>query len=103
MTIFKLGYQWAVNPGLTLRAGVSQGDQPIPSSEVLFNILAPAVIEQHYTLGATFNVGTNTEISLAGMYAPSESVSGPNPLDSAQTIELEMNQYELEASVGIKF
>jgi long-chain fatty acid transport protein len=104
MTIFKLGYQWAVNPGLTLRAGVSQGDQPIPSSEVLFNILAPAVIEQHYTLGATFNVGPNTEVSLAGMYAPSESVSGPNPLAAgSQTIELEMSQYELEASVGIKF
>jgi long-chain fatty acid transport protein len=103
MTIFKLGYQWAVNPGLTLRAGVSQGDQPIPSSEVLLNILAPAVIEQHYTLGATFNVGTNTEISLAGMYAPNESVSGPNPLDPVQNIEIEMNQYELEASVGIKF
>ena len=104
MTIFKLGYQWVVNPGLTLRAGVSQGDQPIPSSEVLFNILAPAVIETHVTAGATFSVGPNTEISLAGMYAPEESVSGPNPLAAgSQTIELTMYQYEFEASIGIKF
>jgi long-chain fatty acid transport protein len=43
----KLSWQWVTNPDFTLRAGVSHGDQPIPDSEVLLNILAPAVIETH--------------------------------------------------------
>lgn len=103
MTIFKLGWQWAVNPDFTLRAGVSQGDQPIPSSEVFFNILAPAVMETHVTAGFTWNMSPTMEINVAGMYAPEKSQSGANPLDPVQTIELTMRQYELEASVGIKF
>ncbi len=92
-----------MNPDFTLRAGVSQGDQPIPSSEVLFNILAPAVIETHVTAGFTWNMRPTMEINVAGMYAPEKSLTGANPLDPGQTIELTMHQYELEASVGIKF
>lgn len=104
MTIYKLGWQWAANPTWTVRAGVSQGDQPIPSSEVLFNILAPAVMETHLTAGFTWNMNPTTEINVAGMYAPEKSQSGSNPLAAgSQTIELTMRQYELEASVGIKF
>ena len=32
------------------------------------------------------------------MYAPSEKVSGGNPLDPAQTIELSMDELEFEFS-----
>jgi long-chain fatty acid transport protein len=70
MTIVKLGWHLAMNPDWTLRAGVSHGDQPIPLSEVLFNILAPAVIETHLTARFTWNMAPNIEINFAGMYAP---------------------------------
>ncbi len=104
MTVLKLGYQWKANPTWTFRAGYSKGDQPIPSSEVLFNILAPAVIEQHYTAGFTWTLDKKSELNFAAMYAPSKSVSGPNPLAAgSQTIELEMKQYEFEISYGMKF
>jgi len=103
MTVYKLGYQWATSDDMTWRVGVSTGDQPIASSEVLFNILAPAVMEEHLTFGFTKAVGTSNEFNFAAMYAPKSSVSGPNPMDPAQTIELEMVQYELEASYTWKF
>jgi long-chain fatty acid transport protein len=104
MTIYKLGWQWKASPTWTLRAGYSQGDQPIPSSEVLFNILAPAVMEKHITVGFTYNMDKKTEVNFAAMYAPSNSISGPNPLAVGnQTIELEMKQYEFEISLGMKF
>ena len=98
MTIYKLGYQWQTGNDWTWRACVSHRDQPIPNSEVLFNILAPAVMETHFTFGFTKDVGKNNEFSMAFMYAPSESVTGPNPLAPGQTIELEMKQFEVEAS-----
>lgn len=98
MTIYKLGYQWQTGNDWTWRVGVSHGDQPIPDSEVLFNILAPGVIETHFTFGFTKAVGKSNEFSMAFMYAPSETVSGPNPLSPGQTIELEMKQFEVEAS-----
>lgn len=105
MTVYKLGYQWGSSDDWTWRVGVSTGDQPIPNSEVMFNILAPAVMEEHITFGFTKAVGTSNEFNFAAMYAPKSSVKGANPLEAPgqQTIELEMVQYELEASYSWKF
>jgi len=103
MTIVKLGFQWAGSPGWTWRVGYSKGDQPIPSSEVLFNILAPAVMDEHYTFGFTKEMGKSNELTFAAMYAPENEVSGPNPLDPAQKITLKMYQYDLGVSWAWKF
>ena len=103
MTIVKLGFQWAGDPGWIWRVGYSKGDQPIPSSEVLFNILAPAVMEEHITFGFTKEMGKSNELTFAAMYAPEQEVSGPNPLDPAQRITLKMYQYDLGVSWAWKF
>lgn len=101
MIVYKLGYQWNTGSQWAWRVGYSHGDQPIPDSEVLFNILAPGVMEDHFTFGFTrFLTGGLKEFNFSLMYAPSNSVTGPNPLSFAnpQTITLEMTQWELEAS-----
>ncbi|MFC1553298.1 OmpP1/FadL family transporter [candidate division KSB1 bacterium] len=100
MTVYKFGGQYMVNSGLTLRAGYSFGKQPIPESEMMFNILAPGVIEQHITFGLSKMVGTR-EIDFAVMRALSSSITGPNALYTPQNIELKMNQWEFE--LGISF
>jgi len=78
-------------------------DQPIAESEVLFNILAPAVIEDHVTFGFTRKHGGNSELSLAVMYAFNNDVTGLNPLDPTQTIMFEMRQWELEFGYSWRF
>jgi len=82
------------------RAGYSYGEQPIAASEVLFNILAPGVIEQHLTFGFSKLVKGTQEISLAITRALSKSVTGPNPLEvpGLQSIELKMDQWDFELS-----
>ncbi len=103
MTVFKGGVQWQARKDWALRAGYSNGKQPIPSSEVLFNILAPGVIEQHATFGFTKTLANQNEISFALMHGFAKSISGANPLEAPgqQTIELKMNQWEFE--VGYSF
>ncbi len=103
MTIYKLGYQFATSENWTWRVGYSHGEQPIPNSEVLFNILAPAVMEDHFTFGFTRSIGKDSEFNFAAMYAPKNEVTGPNPLGDGQQVTLEMTQYELEASYSWKF
>jgi long-chain fatty acid transport protein len=104
MTIYKLGYQWSTSSDWTWRVGYSYGKQPIPNSEVLFNILAPGVIEQHITFGFTNKLSPTSEWNFAAMYAPSKSITGPNPLSAnGQTIELKMYEYQVEASYSWKF
>lgn len=105
MTVYKLGIQWQSSRDWTWRAGYSIGDQPIPGSEVMFNILAPGVIKQHATLGFTKAFDNNRELSASLMRAFSNSVSGPNPMEvpGQQDIELEMNQWELSVGYSWKF
>jgi len=104
-TFYKAGYQIALSQHLTLRAGAAYGRQPIPSSDVLFNILAPAVTEWHYALGATVKTTTNGEVSVAVVDVPTGSVSGPNPLEvpGRQQITLAMHQLEIEIGYGRKY
>ena len=103
--IYKLGYQWETSPTWTWRVGASIGDNPIPESEVMFNIVAPGVMETHVTGGFTYTMASNNEITFAAMYAPENKVKGANPLEAPgqQQIELYMSQWELTASWGVKF
>ncbi len=103
MTIVKVGVQWQSSSQWTWRAGYSYGEQPIPSSEVLFNILAPGVIEQHATAGVSYKINDSQEVTLAVMRAFSNTEKGPNPLDSNQTIELTMDQWELTVGYSMTF
>jgi len=103
ITVVKIGYQWQAGPDWTWRLGYSKGDQPIPDSEVLFNILAPAVIEEHVTFGFTTLINPTSEFNFSFMYALNNKVTGPNPLGSGQQITLEMDQFELAGSYSMKF
>jgi long-chain fatty acid transport protein len=105
ITILKFGVQWQSSKDWIWRAGYSIGEQPIPQSEVLFNILAPATIKNHATFGLTKKVGDHQEFKCAVMYAASNSVSGPNPLEAPgqQTIKLTMHQWEFSLGYAWKF
>jgi len=100
MTVYKIGGQWAAGNNWTWRAGFSHGKQPIPDSEVLFNILAPGVIEDHLTFGFTRGLASGDEVSMSFMYGFNKKVSGTNPLDPSQTISFDMDQWEVEISYG---
>ncbi|NOR19219.1 MAG: hypothetical protein GQ538_03925, partial [Xanthomonadales bacterium] len=100
MTIYKIGAQWSSGNDWTWRAGYSHGDQPIGETEVMFNILAPGVIEDHITFGFTRGLSSGNEYSVALMYALNKKVSGINPFDPTQTISIDMDQWEVEFSFG---
>ena len=103
MTIIKLGYEWQSDSIWTWRLGYSHADQPIPKTELLFNILAPGVIEDHLTFGFTRSLDSSSDFNFAFMYAPNVSQSGANTFDPAQTVNIEMDQYELAASYSKRF
>jgi long-chain fatty acid transport protein len=105
MTTVKVGVQYRAAPRLVLRAGYSYGEQPIPESEMMFNILAPGVIEQHMSAGFTEAVGARGALHVAVTRALSHSVSGPNPLEAPnqQQIRLTMSQWDYEIGYSIRF
>jgi long-chain fatty acid transport protein len=103
--VVKLGVEYKYNDALTLRAGINHGDNPIKSGEQTFNILAPGVVTDHYTLGATYGVTKDSEVTVAYMHAQEKSVSGPTspyfPVGGTETIK--MYQNSLGIAYGMKF
>jgi long-chain fatty acid transport protein len=101
MTTYKIGFEWASSESNTWRFGYSYGEQPIQAADVLFNILAPGVMEQHITFGLTHTTQRGSIWNFSFMYAPENSVTGPSffePSPQPQTIELKMSQIEFEVS-----
>lgn len=98
MSVVKLGATWTTDsmPGTTFRAGFSTGSGPISDKEVLFNILAPGVMEQHFTFGFARDMGEGSEWGMTVMYAPEETVSGTSMFDPTQTVNISMKQYDIE-------
>ena len=109
INIYKLGMQY-VTGSWVWRAGWNKGENPVEADpvssngEVLFNVLAPGVLENHYTLGLTKTLSPTVEINMDYMYAPKVTVTGTNPTifgGGATTIYLYENSVEI--SLGIKF
>jgi len=96
MMMFKIGAEFRQVENWQFRFGYSYGKQPIPDSEVMFNILAPAVNEHHVSLGLTRICKKDHQLNFAVTHAMSNTVTGTNPFDPAQQIELNMNQWEFE-------
>ncbi len=103
--VVKVGFEYEYSPRLTLRAGYDHSENPIRSSDVTINILAPGIVQNHLTFGLTHKTSTGGEWTLSYMHAFSKSVTGPSffngftaPLSSgSETIKMHQN------SIGIAY
>ena len=102
MKVYKFGAAWDVSDDWTLRFGYSTTDQPIRKDQMTFNILAPGVMEDHWTIGFTKEQPGGNQWNVSFMYAPQETISGPQNFDPTQTVELKMKQFELEVGYSWK-
>ena len=99
--VYKFGIDHKYNKSLTLRAGYNYGKAPIPEDQVMFNMLAPATSERHYTLGATFE-GKDDDITLTLMHSPENVIKGPT-MFAGGSASLAMRQTSVSISYGLKF
>lgn len=99
MTVYKLGASYAYSQNLTLRGGLSTTRQPIPTNETFFNVMAPGVVENHLTLGATWTLDNKAELTVGYMHAFQQTVNGTNTVIGGNGVGLKM----YEDSIGIAY
>lgn len=75
--VWKLGAVYQYNKQWAFRAGYNHGKNPIQSRDVTFNIIAPGVVSNHATLGATYLTSTGGEWTVSYMHAFENTVTGP--------------------------
>jgi long-chain fatty acid transport protein len=105
-TVYKLGLAYEWSPTLTLRGGFVTLDQPIPASQTLINIVAPGIVEDHLTLGATWQLSKQSELSFAYMHAFEKKVNGSGSIPPAfggGEANLSMDQNALGVAWGWRY
>lgn len=75
-TAYKIGINYDYNKEWSFRAGYNHGDAVIKPGEVLFNILAPATVEDHATVGVSYRPSRNIELSANYMHAFENTIEG---------------------------
>ena len=78
----KVGLNYRVNPALTLRTGYNHSGVPFEGTQTFFNILAPAVVQNHLTLGATWKLQNGKELNLNYLHAFGGTVNGVSSIPS---------------------
>jgi len=103
VSVWKFAVQYAINERWTVRGGYARSDNPIQPADVTFNILAPGVVQDQYTLGATWTLDKVNEITAAFMYAANNSVTGQSlfvgfgaPPSTTETISLKEYSFGLQ-------
>ncbi|HXW73071.1 MAG TPA: outer membrane protein transport protein [Methylocella sp.] len=102
--VFTIGAEWRVAPELTLRAGYAHNTQPIRSSDIVFNILAPGVITDSIATGFSYHLSANSAFDVAAIFAPRHDVSGQVPVAfGGGAVDLSMWQVEVTAGWSYRF
>lgn len=93
-TIYKVGLSYALNDQLTLRGGWNYGKSPIDQTrEILFNVLAPATVQYHVTLGATYHLNAASSVTFAYVHAFNFQQFGPTYIGQLGTIKMHQNSF----------
>ncbi len=110
-TVYKLGVAYDFSPDLVLRAGIAWLRQPIPESQTLLNVFAPAVTGRHLTFGATWRAAPQWELSASFMRGFGAAVHGSGSIKAGfppggvggGEADLRMSQSALGVSLGWRY
>ncbi len=102
INVWKLGVEYKMDDKITLRAGYNHTDNPIQSSDAMFNILAPGVVQDHITLGMSYAVNKTSDLTVSYMHAFENSVTGPDGLGAGGNDKIKMYQDSLGVAYSWK-
>jgi long-chain fatty acid transport protein len=106
--VYKVGVNYEHDNHWTFRAGFNYAEAPYDDDQALFNVLAPAVVEKHATVGFTYNINPSSEFTMAYMWAFNNDVDhtyvGTGQFSGlSYSAENDMTQKAFEASYAYKF
>ncbi|MGC9258802.1 MAG: OmpP1/FadL family transporter [Phycisphaerae bacterium] len=102
--VANFGTQYRINKFLTVRGGYCYGSNPIGSQDLASNLILPAIMGSHITIGATEQLGMGWTVTEAYMHAFQQSMSGTMDLGGQSIpISTTMSEDEVGVEIGYKF
>ena len=102
--VANLGTQYRICSWLTIRGGYCYGSNPIGSQDLAANLILPAIMSNHITIGATEELGMGWTLTEAYMHAFQQSLSGTMQTPGgAIPISTSMSEDSVGVEIGYKF
>ena len=106
-TVYKIGVKHQVKPNFAVLAGYNHATNPLKSSQTLFNVLAPATVEDHVTLGGEWKLNNKANLTATYAHAFDKNVNGTGPSIPAGfgygDANLNMEQNAVGIAYSVKF
>jgi len=100
--VFAVGLAYNVNERFNLRAGFNYGESPIDANSAANNLILPAVVETHYTVGADYRLDEHWDIGCHYMYVPENTVTA-GPETSAPGVRISLSEQSFGVNLGYNF
>jgi long-chain fatty acid transport protein len=106
--VYKIGVNYAYSPIWTFRAGYNYAEIPYDDDQALFNVLAPATVESHATVGFSYLINPGMDVSMTYMHAFRNTVdntyTGSGPFTGfSYGAKQSMYQNAIEAALSWNF
>ena len=94
ISVFRFAAQWRATDRLTLRGGYSHATNFTHNDQMLFNIVSPATVTDHASMGLSYAFTSAWTGSVAYTHAFSKTFGGPLVGDPGQTIRFRLEEDE---------
>lgn len=97
--VIRLAAEWQQSDDMTWRVGYAHSSNPVRSIDAMFNIFAPGVVEDHFSIGGSKKLNDRDRLDFSASYVLSNSVTGPE-LMPGSTGSIELKMHQVSAAIG---
>lgn len=95
--VIRLAAEWQQTPDMTWRIGYAHSTNPITSTDAMFNIFAPGVVEDHISVGGSKTLNARDRLDFSVSYVMANTVKG---MEMAPGSSIELKMHEVSAAIG---
>ena len=100
--IYVIGIAFKLSDSFNLRAGFNYAESPIDETNAANNLILPAVVETHYTVGADYKLNDHWDIGFHYMYVPENTISaGPGTI--FENVKISLSEQSFGMNLGYRF
>ena len=102
-TIYALGVSYSLNEKIRLRAGYNHASAPFGSTKLSNNLVLPALVESHFTLGADYQINSHWGVGFHYMSTDRKAETAPSTDLNAPGAKTSLQESSFGANIGYRF
>jgi long-chain fatty acid transport protein len=102
-TVYALGLAYAMSDTINLRAGYNYSESPFGAEAVSRNLILPAIVETHYTMGMDVALNNHWELAFHYMYVPEKTLTAPATDANMPGAKISLSERSFGLNIGYRF